>query len=296
MYVGITTTLSACAGGLSSFALGYALDEFSDVSPLINGILAGLVSITGCAHGVMPWAAVIIGGIGGCVYHGATRLLLRWRIDDPLDAAPVHLFCGLWGVIANGLFLSNMAPANLNGPRGLFYGDGIQFLVQVMGAIVTFLWTSAWMAPSFWLLYRYKLFRVSEKVEKMGLDIMNHGRRAYETDEELLRALRELWNKMDEVDTAKPGNSKPSIPAIPAIEGVVTAPSEKSSALDMSNPAMAGSFMSRSNMPRSYTLQSEIISEEFENSSRLSVVPNSITAGSQNIHEDVLKSERSMRK
>lgn len=64
-----------------------------------NGILAGLVSITaGCAV-VELWGAVIIGALGAIFFKFGTVVLLRLRIDDPVDAAPLHLGCGIWGHI-----------------------------------------------------------------------------------------------------------------------------------------------------------------------------------------------------
>ena len=75
-----------------------------------TGILAGLVSITaGCAS-VEPYGAAIIGSIGGLVYYTMSTVLKKCQIDDPLDASPVHFFCGIWGVVAVGLFAT---PANL---------------------------------------------------------------------------------------------------------------------------------------------------------------------------------------
>jgi Amt family ammonium transporter len=55
------------------------------------------VSITGSCPVVEGWAAVVIGFIGGFVYYGSSKLLLKLKIDDPLDASPVHFFCGMWG-------------------------------------------------------------------------------------------------------------------------------------------------------------------------------------------------------
>ena len=71
---------------------------------LTNGILAGLVSITASCDKVYPWAAIIIGSVGAFVYMGAARLMQKLRIDDPLEAAQVHGFCGLWGVLAVAFF------------------------------------------------------------------------------------------------------------------------------------------------------------------------------------------------
>lgn len=68
------------------------------------------MSITASCSVVEPFAAVLIGFIGGGVYFWSSELLVKLEIDDPLDAAPVHFFCGLWGVLAAGLFAT---PKNL---------------------------------------------------------------------------------------------------------------------------------------------------------------------------------------
>lgn len=62
------------------------------------------MSITAACPVVQPYAAVIIGSVGGFVYYLSSRLLQAWKIDDPLDASPVHFFCGMWGILAAGLF------------------------------------------------------------------------------------------------------------------------------------------------------------------------------------------------
>jgi len=81
------------------------------------GVLAGLVAITGCGDNVEPWAAVSIGSIGAFVFLGLCKLLHHFHIDDPLDAAPMHFGCGVWGTLATGFF---------DRTGGLFYkGDGV---------------------------------------------------------------------------------------------------------------------------------------------------------------------------
>ena len=62
-----------------------------DLSDALNGCLAGLVSITAGCGMYEPWAAVVIGMIGGAVYLMACELLIKFRIDDAVDAIPVHL-------------------------------------------------------------------------------------------------------------------------------------------------------------------------------------------------------------
>jgi len=72
-----------------------------------NGILAGLVSITAGCPVVEPWAAFIIGVIGAFIYHGWSKLMIKMKIDDVVDAVAVHGACGAWGVIAAALFAKN---------------------------------------------------------------------------------------------------------------------------------------------------------------------------------------------
>jgi ammonia channel protein AmtB len=102
--VAVTTTCGAAGGALSAFAIVYILDGFQDLGAISNGILAGLVSITAACSVIEPWAAFLIGVIGGAVYVGACKLLEKLRIDDVVLAIPVHCFCGMWGVLAAGLF------------------------------------------------------------------------------------------------------------------------------------------------------------------------------------------------
>jgi ammonia channel protein AmtB len=102
--VAVTTTLGAAGGGLSAFAITYFMSGVQDLGAIGNGVLAGLVSITAPCPVVEPWAALLIGLIGGAVYYGSCKLLEKLRIDDVVSASPVHCFCGMWGVLTPGLF------------------------------------------------------------------------------------------------------------------------------------------------------------------------------------------------
>jgi ammonia channel protein AmtB len=102
--VAVTTTLGAAGGGLSSFFITYMMTGVQDLGAIGNGVLAGLVSITAPCPVVEPWAALLIGIIGGAIYYGSCSLLEKLRIDDVVSASPVHMFCGMWGVLTPGLF------------------------------------------------------------------------------------------------------------------------------------------------------------------------------------------------
>merc|ERR1719235_1712670 len=117
--VAVNTTLAPCLAGLLVFILKKLQSGLLDVGGFCNGILAGLVSITaGCAF-VKPWEAIIIGFIGGLTYQGSSMLLRKLKVDDVVDAFPVHGACGAWGVLALGLFGNEDEGI---GGNGLFYG------------------------------------------------------------------------------------------------------------------------------------------------------------------------------
>merc|ERR1712019_236649 len=109
----------------------------------MNGCLGGLVAITSGTSVVTPWAAFIIGIIGGWVYLGMSNLLIKLKIDDAVDAIPVHFANGIWGVLAAGLFaepdLMGTAGYNSDHP-GLLYGGGSLIACQIIGILFILAW------------------------------------------------------------------------------------------------------------------------------------------------------------
>jgi ammonium transporter, Amt family len=75
-----------------------------DLIMAMKGCLEGIVATTaGCAV-VAPWTAVIIGMIAGGFNNVGSKTLIYFKIDDAVDALPIHLGNGIWGIIAVGLF------------------------------------------------------------------------------------------------------------------------------------------------------------------------------------------------
>mmetsp|Transcript_48467 Transcript_48467/g.90272 ORF Transcript_48467/g.90272 Transcript_48467/m.90272 type:complete len:500 (-) Transcript_48467:422-1921(-) len=182
--VAVTTTLSAAAGGAFTLSLHVLLGNPPDVAPALNGILAGLVSITAACPVVQPWAAVIIGMLAAPVYIASSLALKRLEIDDPLDAAPVHFFCGMWGVLAVGLFADKELTAGAYGTYlegyGVFMGgDGVQLGVQMLAVVVIGAWSCTTSALMFAALKYANILRVSIDDEVTGLDMTHHGGSAY---------------------------------------------------------------------------------------------------------------------
>ncbi len=155
------TALAGAAGGLAAMLLTPLLVKKPDLSMAINGVLAGLVGVTGCADIVLPHHAIFAGAVGGVICVIGVLVLDRLKIDDPIGAIPVHAFGGLWGTLAPAVF------ANAN------------WQWQVLGG---FAYAAAAFAFTFAVLGLLKFtigIRASAESERAGLDISEHGQEAY---------------------------------------------------------------------------------------------------------------------
>ena len=149
----------------------------------MNGCLSGLVAITANCSVVEPWAAVVIGFIAGLVYVFSSKLLVMLKIDDAVDAIPVHFFNGIWGCLATGVFASprHTAVAYSVDSGGFLYGKGGSLLAcEILGVLFIIAWTGGLMFPFFTALKVLGMFRVDPLEEKVGLDISHHKGMAYD--------------------------------------------------------------------------------------------------------------------
>lgn len=185
----VTTTLSAAAGAVSALftdtLLGVVQEGEAqyDLTMAMNGCLGGLVGITAGCSVVEPWAALLIGIISGIVYVLSSKLLVKLKIDDAVDAIPVHFFNGIWGCIATGLFASprhvTLAAYGETVGAGLFYDNGRLLVCEIFGVMFIIGWTVGIMAPFFYILKMLGMFRVDPLEEQVGLDISHHKGAAY---------------------------------------------------------------------------------------------------------------------
>jgi Amt family ammonium transporter len=182
----VSTALSGAAGGISALFTNVWLEERRTGEPsfnltmCMNGCLSGLVAITGSCAVVEPWAAVVIGLVAGWLYLWGSQFLIRMCIDDAVDAIPVHMINGLWGLLAVGLFASprKMDLAYETSEfSGWFYdfSDARMLGAQACAALFICGWTFFTMFPFFiWLNYQGWL-RADSLEELVGLDISYHG-------------------------------------------------------------------------------------------------------------------------
>ena len=161
----VTTCLAAAAGGIGAAFFSNLLYKNLDITMFMNGVLGGLVGITAGADQMGPTEAIIIGVIGGMIVVLGVALLDKLKLDDPVGAIPVHLFAGIWGTLAVGIF---GASASLDQFMVQLASVGIVGLFCVFGATLITLFVKSILG-----------LRVSEEEEEAGLDIAEHGTKAY---------------------------------------------------------------------------------------------------------------------
>ena len=176
------TMLSGATGGLTALLVEGYNGKVSTAQRAVNGILAGLVSITaGCAV-VTSYAACLIGAVGGVTVYATSHFVLhRAKIDDPVDAFAVHGACGCWSLLATALF----ATPDFSNARsaGVFYGGGAKLLAAAALAIVAIAsWSASVSLSVFGILMKARFLRIGSEAELTGLDIAGHGGSAYGLD------------------------------------------------------------------------------------------------------------------
>lgn len=156
------TNMAAAAGAIAALILTQIVYGKVDLTMVLNGALAGLVSIT--AEPLTPslFMALFVGGIGGVIVVFAVPMLDKFKIDDVVGAIPVHLIAGIWGTMA--VPLTN---------------DGTSFVTQAIGvvSIGAFVFIVSFVV---WSILKATMgIRVDEEAEIMGLDVSEMGMEAY---------------------------------------------------------------------------------------------------------------------
>ena len=181
----LTTNMAAAMGAISAAITTQLCFSKPDLTMIINGVLAGLVSITAACAFVSIASAAVIGIVAGVSIVFSVDFFDNLRVDDPVGALSVHLVGGVWGTLALGLF--SVGPNNYSwygvgaGPEaGLLLGGGLQQLgVQGFGVIAVGIFTVLVSSAS-WIALKYTMgLRVSTTAEKEGLDLSEHAMEAY---------------------------------------------------------------------------------------------------------------------
>ena len=175
----LTTTVSPAVATVVCMIFTWIKYGKPDVSMCLNASLAGLVAITAPCDVTDCAGAAVIGAVSGVlVVFGVWFVDNVLHVDDPVGAVAVHMFNGIWGTIAVGLFATSSAPGfEVAGIReGLFYGGGFKQLgLQFLGMFITAAWTVVTITIVFIVLKKTVGLRVSEEEEITGLDATEHG-------------------------------------------------------------------------------------------------------------------------
>ncbi|HKW18130.1 MAG TPA: hypothetical protein VJO35_11550 [Terriglobales bacterium] len=160
----INTTFSACAAALTAAAVTRIRFRKPDASLIANGWMAGLVaSSAGCAT-LKPATAVLTGLVAGALVVFSVEFLeFRLKVDDPCGSVSVHAVCGIWGLLAAGIF------SDVSG----------QFMAQLVGVATLLGFIFPMTYGLNWLLNRFIPYRVSVDGERQGLDLHELGADAY---------------------------------------------------------------------------------------------------------------------
>lgn len=180
--VAVNTNLAAAAGVIGATLMSFLVMKTLDISQIGNGAIAGLAAITAPCAFVDPWAAVLIGFVGGGIVPLVVLGLEKMKVDDVLGAVPAHGTSGIWGTIALGFLATETRLAENWGSdaAGLFYGGELSFLwVQTYGVLATIAFTGIACAAVFYIIKATIGLRVSEEMEMRGLDITEHGMFGY---------------------------------------------------------------------------------------------------------------------
>lgn len=152
-------------------------DHKPSILGIVTGAVVGLVAITPAAGFVTPLASIVIGGLAAPISYYAIKFRQRRHLDESLDVWACHGMGGAWGAIATGIFATK--TINSAGADGLLYGNPGQLAVQLLTVVAVAAFAFALTTIITRLLNRTVGLSVTPTEEQVGLDISEHGERAY---------------------------------------------------------------------------------------------------------------------
>ncbi len=173
----VTTNTAAAAACLVWMLLSWHNDNKPSILGVSTGAVVGLVAITPAAGFVTPLAALVIGGLAAAISYYAIRLRQKSGLDESLDVWACHGMGGLWGSLATGLFATT--TVNPAGADGLFYGNPSLLVSQGVTSIIVIVFSFGLTYGISKVLDKVMGLRVSSNEEEVGLDISEHGERAF---------------------------------------------------------------------------------------------------------------------
>ena len=158
----INTNLAACGGVMAAAILTRLSVGKTDVIQMLNGAIGGLVAITAEPLMPSPFAAILIGAVGGVIVVYGTKFLFKMKIDDVVGAIPAHLFAGIWGTLAVPITNS-----------GADFGTQLIGVISINASVFI-------ISYIIWTLMKHTFgIRLSKEAELKGTDVSETGVIAY---------------------------------------------------------------------------------------------------------------------
>ena len=158
----MNTQLAACGGCMAGATITRLIGGKTDIVMMLNGALAGLVSITAEPLMPSPLLAIGIGAVGGVIMYYGTNFLNSLKLDDVVGAIPVHMFAGIWGTL--------VVP--LTNPDA-------SYSIQLLGVASVCIFVFVFSYIVIYLIKNIMGLRISEEAEKLGTDKAEVGVLAY---------------------------------------------------------------------------------------------------------------------
>ncbi len=172
----INTFVATAAAALAWMLMERVNGHKGSALGFCSGIIAGLVAVTPAAGNSGPFGAILLGAFASAVcFYAVTWLKTKLGYDDALDAFGIHGIGGMVGAIGTAF---TMLPS-IGGPGAANYAVGTQLGIQVYAVVATIAWASSGTAIAIYAAKLVTGLRVSEEAEREGLDLSEHGERAY---------------------------------------------------------------------------------------------------------------------
>ena len=175
--VAMVTALGMGMGAIGAAAASLYLNGKTDTLYVANGMLAGLVGVTGTADVLTPMGGIMLGLIAGAqlpiVFEFVEKKL---KIDDVCAVFPVHGSAGALGIVLFPLWSTGGTPVAAGVvPGGLLSVEASMFVPQILGTLIIAAWTIAATAAVWGLFKAVGQARVTPEHERDGLDVSEHG-------------------------------------------------------------------------------------------------------------------------
>lgn len=172
----INTFVATAAGALTWMVVERLAGHKGSALGFCSGVIAGLVAVTPAAGNSGPFGAIILGMLASVIcYFAVAKLKPMLGYDDSLDAFGIHGVGGIVGAIGTGLVYQPL----FGGPGDGSTAMGEQVIIQITAVVIAIVWAAVGTTIAIFVAKALTGLRVSPEVEQEGLDIGEHGERAY---------------------------------------------------------------------------------------------------------------------